>query len=367
MDSQKNYDYKICMVSDQLATGGAERYAAYLSQYFEQNRIKVHHVIVVDKVDYEYSGELLNLGKLKNESNGILNRMNRFWVLRQFFKKNKFDYIIDFRVKRFQLQEIFIAKFIYKSPLIVVVQNYITDLYFPINKFLANRIYSSNSAIVSVTNSIKNKILANYVYKEISVIPNPIDFTFIETKQNEDLNIDYKYILAVGRMEDNVKQFDKLIHCYAKSILPENDIKLIILGDGKLKSDFIQLAFDLKLADKIVFKGHVKNPFPYYKNAFFMVLSSLNEGLPFVLIEALICETPVVAFDCNSGPSEIIVDQENGLLVENQNQEKLIIAMNEMVLNEKLYYHCKSNAKDSMEKFKIKNIGQQWLQLLKLE
>ena len=86
-----------------------------------------------------------------------------------------------------------------------------------------------------------------------------------------------------------------------------------------------------------------------------------------MLIESLACETPVVAFNCFSGPSEIIVDQENGLLVENQNQEKLILAMNEMVLNEKLYYHCKQNAKLSVQRFSLETIGNQWLELMKIK
>ena len=77
----KKNGMSIAMVSDQLSVGGAERYAAFLSQYFENNHIKVHHVIVVDKIEYAYSGELLNLGKLKDNSNGVINRVHRFWVL----------------------------------------------------------------------------------------------------------------------------------------------------------------------------------------------------------------------------------------------------------------------------------------------
>ncbi len=78
MNVPENKQHRICIVSDQLATGGAERCSALLSIFFEHNNCKVNHVIVVDKIEYDYSGEVLNLGKLKNDSNGILNRFKRF-------------------------------------------------------------------------------------------------------------------------------------------------------------------------------------------------------------------------------------------------------------------------------------------------
>ena len=82
MNVSEKKQYRICIVSDQLATGGAERCAALLSVFFEKNYCKVHHIVVVDKIEYEFAGELLNLGKLKNKSNGLLNRLKRFWVLK---------------------------------------------------------------------------------------------------------------------------------------------------------------------------------------------------------------------------------------------------------------------------------------------
>jgi len=358
--------YRICIVSDQLATGGAERCAALLSVFFEKNYCKVHHIVVVDKIEYEFAGELLNLGKLKNKSNSLLNRLKRFWVLKQFFQKNNFDFIIDFRVKRYSLQEYIIAKYIFNSPLIVTVHSFMTNLYFPKNKFLANSIYSHSYKIIAVSNAIKEKINSEFNYSNFQTIYNPIDFDFIQSKTKEDLALNFKYILGVGRMQDSVKQFDILINCYAASNLPKQNIKLVLLGEGLIQNDLKNQVAKLQLEDFILFEGKVANPYQYYKKALYTVLSSKNEGFPTVLLESLACETPVVAFNCFSGPSEIIQNQENGLLVENQNQEKLILAMNEMVSNEKLYYHCKQNSKQSVQRFSIETIGKEWLELMKI-
>lgn len=354
------------MVSDQLASGGAERCAALLSVYFENNNCKVHHVIVIDKVEYKYAGELLNLGRVNDNSNGFFDRLDRFRILRNFFSDNKFDFIIDFRVKNHQWQEFYIAKFIYKAPLIVTIHSYMIDLYFPKNKLLTNWIYSNCREIIAVSNGIKKLIGSNTNYSNSKTIYNPIDIRYIESVSGETFDYDFKFILAVGRMHDNIKQFDKLIECYAKSSLPENDVKLIILGDGILKKGLVSLAKTLKEEDMVLFEGQVDNPFKYYKNSLYTILSSKNEGFPMVLIESLACGTPVISYDCPSGPSEIIMNNENGILVENQNLDKLTLAMNEMVQNQEFYLHCKQNAKASVERFSIEKIGKQWLELLKI-
>ena len=355
--------FRICIVSEQLAGGGAERCSAILSQFFVANNCFVNHIIVINRIGYEYSGELLNLGNLKKENLSILNRFKRLRVLNRFFRENKFDFIIDTRVLNKQWQEYFITKFIYNAPLIKMVHSFMTNLYFPKNSFLAKSIYSKTFKIITVSDAIKDRIKVNYGYNQVETIYNPIDFNFINSQLKEDLNLDFDYVLAVGNMNIDVKQFDHLIECYSNSILPTLSIKLIIIGDGILKSTYEKMVLSLNLQDKIIFKGSSSNPFPYYKNALFTILTSRNEGFPTVLLESLACKTPVVSYNCESGPSEIIQNNENGILVENQNKNKMILAMNEMISNKNLYLHCKNNAKPSVEKFDIQYIGNQWLQL----
>lgn len=367
MSVSNTIPFKICIVSDQLAIGGAERCSAILSVFFEKNNCEIYHVIVVDKIEYEFSGKLLNLGKLKSSSNSIFNKAKRLFVLKDFFKNNEFNFIIDTRVKRFQWQEFWIANFVFNAPLLVVVHSFMTEMYFPKSHFLAKKIYKNAFKIISVSKAIENKVVEKYNYQNCTTIHNPIDFEYISEKVKQPITENFKFILAVGNMNSDVKQFDKLIKCYAKSNLPNQKIKLVILGDGLLKQSYIEFSKALKVYDYIVFKGTIENPFPYYKNALFTVLSSKNEGFPNVILESLACETPVVAFDCESGPNEIISNKQNGVLVENQNENSLINAMNEMFFDEKLYYHCKANAKQSVEKFSIDTIGKQWLDLMKMK
>jgi glycosyltransferase involved in cell wall biosynthesis len=358
--------YKICLISEQLANGGAERCAALLSQFFDKKNMEVHHVTVLDIIEYEFSGELLNLGQLKNKTNGLFNKLKRFTILRKYLKEHSFDYIIDFRVKNNQFQEFVMTKVLYKSPYIMTIHSYMTEMYFPKWQFLAKNIYTNAYGIVTVSKKIEEKIQHELQYNNLIAINNPIDVEAIESQSNKRIDIDFKYILAVGRMVDNIKQFDKLITAYYHSNLPNENIHLVLLGDGVFREKLEEQVVQLNIKDKVHFLGWKDNPFCFMKNAVFTVLSSKNEGFGNVLVESLACQTPVISFDCLSGPSEIIIDKYNGLLVENQNIEKLTQAMNIMTEDVELYQFCKRNSQQSVEKFSLENIGNQWLDFLKI-
>src|SRR5690606_31221952 len=103
-----------------------------------------------------------------------------------------------------------------------------------------------------------------------------------------------------------------------------------ILGDGVRLEEMKTLAKELDISDLVDFKGFEPYPENYLKNALFTVLTSKYEGLPTVLVESLFMHTPVISYDCETGPNEIIINGFNGLLIENQNAEKMIEGMNEL-------------------------------------
>lgn len=359
--------HKIFILVDQLSKGGAERSAAFLSKFLADKNIVVKIMINNDEIEYKYSGEILNLGKIRADKTNYFNKIKRLYIFYKYINSNQFDFIIDFRMKRFDYQEFLFAVLLFKSKLIVTIHSSMIAYYFPKNKFLAKRIYEQAYKIVTVSSKINSKIIADYDYdkNQIQTIYNPVDADYIDACSKELLDIDYEYILAIGSMGHvNVKQFDKLIISYNESILPSKNIKLLILGDGVMKTELELKVQKLNIQNNVIFKGFVDNPYKYMKKAKFMVLSSKFEGFPMVLIETLTCGSPVVAFDCFSGPSEIICHKKNGLLVDNQNFKKLTEAMNTMILDRELYTICKENSKKSTTQFSLEAIGNEWLQLM---
>ena len=353
---------KICLVTVTLSDGGAERIAALLSKYFDKQGFDVYHVVFSGKVEYDFAGKLFHLEHLKDKRNTWWSRSKRFFALKKFFDNNHFDYVIDFRTKPFFLQELIIHNFVYPK-FIQTVHSFKLKSYLPKNIFLAKLLYKNCQQFITVSQEINTKVSSKYKFIPSRLINNPIDFESISEKATEPILDHFQYVLSVGSMNKNVKQFDKLIDCYAKSALPSKNIKLIILGEGKLKNKWIKLAESLNLQDFIVFKGNVKNPFKFYKNALFTISTSKYEGMPMVLLESLACETPIISWDYASGPNEIITNKSNGLIVEDQNSEKLIEAINLFVSDNNLYLQCKENALLSVKRFSLETIGTEWLKV----
>ena len=362
--SNQNHTYKIALVGDCLANGGAEKVHALLSVYFQEQGMEVHNCIFVDWVSYDYSGSLFNLGIINPDANFIKRKITRFFAFKKCIKENNFDIVIDFRMRTNAFQELLIAMFCYSKNTYYTVHSGILEYYFPKYYWLSQLIYK-NKNIVAVSRAIQKAIIEKGISKQVDQIYNPIDLKAISQLQTEYLVSEENYILAVGRMNDDVKQFDKLIRAYATSLLPAKKIKLVLLGEGTNRSKYESIATELGVKDLVVFKGFVENPFPYYQKALFTVLSSKNEGFPNVILESFAVATPVVSFDCFSGPKEIIINHQNGLLVPNQNFDKLTDAMNLFVSDSQLYEFCKQNAKESLALFDIQIIGKQWLELFK--
>lgn len=358
----QNKKNKIALMGDCLSRGGAEKVHAILSTYFEKQGFEVHNCILIDAVTYAYSGSLLNLGKIKANSSSVIRKIYRFRAMQKWLNSNDFDCLIDFRMRPSFILEFILSRIVYPKNTIYTVHSGVMEFYFPRSSFLSRLIYD-NQKCIAVSNAVSNAIMNSYSLKNIKTIYNSVDLHEISVLK-EDKILENRYILVVGNMNSPIKQIDKLILAYSKSELPKQNIKLIVLGEGQLKAAYQDLVEKLNLSNLVLFKGMVQNPFPYYKNAFFCVLSSKNEGLPNVIIESLACETPVVAFDCFSGPNEIINNHQNGILVEDQNFDKLIEAMNLMVSDVDLYQHCKQNAVKSVEKFSVEIIGKQWEQFI---
>jgi glycosyltransferase involved in cell wall biosynthesis len=157
------------------------------------------------------------------------------------------------------------------------------------------------------------------------------------------------YIVTVTRLEETQKDVTTLIRAYAQ-LVREHGIgeSLLIIGEGRHRAQLEQLAQELGVAGRVVFAGFASNPLPYLKSARLMVLSSKFEGLPTVLIEALMLGQVLVATDCPTGPREILDHGRAGLLVPVGDvaalADAMLRALGDAVLRTQLQAHALAHA-----------------------
>lgn len=204
---------------------------------------------------------------------------------------------------------------------------------------------------------------SNYVRKfgcksKIIQIYNPLLIT-----NNVYSDIQQKRILTIGRIEYQ-KGYDKLINI-AKVIAGEcKDWSWDIYGDGleieKLKERIAKEG----LNNFIHLKGKSKAIDEIYSNYSIFALTSRYEGMPLVLLEAYAHHLPMISFDCDCGPSEIIRDCENGFLIPCYDECGYAIKLLELIKDEKLRIDFSNNSNLSVREFDLDYILNQWMELI---
>jgi len=186
--------------------------------------------------------------------------------------------------------------------------------------YLARWFYPWADAIVTVSQGAAEDLVGLGLSSErIKVIYNPVVTPELFEKVNEPIDHPWfepgspPVILGVGRLEKQ-KDFSTLIRAFAQ-VQRQRPARLMILGEGKERPYLEALVQELGLGENVSLPGFVSNPYAYMARATVFVLSSLFEGLPTVLIEALAVGTRVVSTNCESGPAEILANGQYGNLV----------------------------------------------------
>jgi len=352
---------KIVLLVDCLSKGGAEKAAAVLSQILFKNHFEISIVSLKNDITYSYAGNLINIGVNKSKYKWI-KQAQKVFQLKRVFKNLNADYIIDFRMRNRFLMEYVLYNLVFRNQkMIYTVHNYNVNYHIPKGSFF-KAIYNK-SKVTAVSKAIKTHLENTCKITNVSYIPNTVNIDFIK-EQASATCIDENYIVAIGRLNNSVKQFDKLITQYAKSSLPKNNIKLYILGEGKDKENLKKQIKRLKLEACVTLFGFKKNPYTYIKQAKFMVLCSRIEGLPMVILEALALETPVVAFNCKSGPSEMILHNKNGLLIKDQDWSAMLEAIEKLSNNYNLIHALKQDSLKYILPYTPTEHYNRWLELL---
>ncbi len=195
---------------------------------------------------------------------------------------------------------------------------------------------------------------------KVVAIANPSPYEL----QDNTPSLEHKIILCVGRLTYQ-KGFDLLIPSWSKVAHKLDGWKIIIVGTGEDEVSLKEMAVNYGVSDSIIFAGQQKNMDPFYRQASFFCMSSRFEGLPMVLLEARSYKLPIVSFDCDTGPTEVIKEGRDGFLAINANIHDLSQKVLKMAtMNENTFSDFVESSKQASKHFEIKNIINLWVELI---
>lgn len=310
---------KVGLLISGLNIGGAERVVSRLTSILNED-YEVYLIVFENTyILYEYSGKLINLGI--NSSDNIFKKLCLPFARAYKLKRIKLKYDLDIVISFMESPNIVnVLSKVRKCKTVISIRNYpFKNIYSAISSIknvFINMLYSKADKIVSVTQVIKdhfsNKNLSVNNNK-ISVIYNPYNIKQIQNLAKEEIEEEYKdffgnnesIFITVGRHMYQ-KGFWHLLKAFKIVQSEKEKSKLVIVGKDYQYGKVVDMIGRLGIGQNVLLIDQHDNPFKFINRSSVYILTSLFEGFPNAMVEAMACGCPIIASDCKSGPREIL-------------------------------------------------------------
>ncbi len=358
---------KIAMGISSLGGGGAERVISIMANYWAgKGRDVTVITLASEEKDVYHLDERVRRAAfdLEKKSQGawdaLKNNLQRILYLRKTLRASRPDVVIGFSEHMSVMM--LLATLGLSIP--VIVFEHTDPRQAPLDRFwgfLRRWSYFRAKGIVLLTEELKGVAAQNWPEKLLHVIPNPA----VVVESNKDapppFELPPRFIVAMGRLVP-LKGFDMLLEAFSRC--ERDDWSLVILGEGEDRPRLEHLVKKFNLEQRTLLPGRVAEPSLILRRAGIFVLSSRYEGFPMALVEAMACGVAVLSFDCPTGPSDIIRDGEDGILVPPEDISALTGAMTWLMDDERQRHRLATRAPEVMERFCVEKVMDQWDALL---
>ena len=368
---------KILVLHGHLSMGGEERVLLNVLRNLVELNYDVDLLItwnhkennlfeneIPKKVNYEFLFDSYNgKNKLIKEIYRIKAKTTYLKKIEKKIKNEKYDIVIDYssNLLKYDNFDIKIPVFAWIHFSLTFGEKLTLE---KIKKY--KKQYKKYSKIFAITRVMKEEFInkVGIDEKKVELVYNPIDLKLIE-KKAENVEKKYEnylkqdYFLQVSRLTQQ-KQPEHLVDIYYKLKQAGIKEKLYFIGDGEKKEIIKQKIKEYNLEDDIILLGQIENPYPFFKSAKLFVHTAKYEGLPTVLLESLALGTPVVSYDCPTGPRDILgKNSEYGELISLNDKDMFVEKVLELMNSKEKYEKYKKlsliRANDfSMENNKVK-------------
>lgn len=228
--------------------------------------------------------------------------------------------------------------------------------------------YRRADAVVALSSGVREELLSDYRLDadKVLTIGNPVDIEALASasaaarKNTAPTAANGEpVVIAVGRLTRQ-KGFDILIKAFARIKRPA---RLVILGEGPDRESLLAQADAENIADRLLMPGFVAEPAAWLAHADVFVLSSRWEGFGHVIVEAMAAGVPVVATDCPYGPTDIVTNGRNGMLVKEGDPLAIAAAIEDLLDDGEKAARFKQTAAIGIAKFGVAEIVNEYIDL----